>query len=65
MREALSLAWPSPRRKPPPRSSRLDPFKPAIDQMLKTDLDAPHEQRHIVKRVYDRLAHAKTQQVGG
>ncbi|WP_159083278.1 hypothetical protein [Streptomyces sp. P3] len=55
VREALSSAWPAPRRKPPPRSSRLDPFKPAIDQMLKTDLDAPHKQRHTVKRIYDRL----------
>jgi hypothetical protein len=55
VREALSSAWPAPRRKPPPRSSRLDPFKPAIDQMLKTDLDAPNKQRHTVKRIYDRL----------
>ncbi len=55
VREALSSAWPAPRRKPPPRSSRLDPFKPAIDQMSKTDLDAPHKQRHTVQRIQDRL----------
>ncbi|MGW3730611.1 IS21 family transposase [Streptomyces sp. NPDC000851] len=55
VREALSSAWPAPRRKPPPRSSRLDPFKPAVDQMLKADLDAPRKQRHTVKRIYDRL----------
>ncbi|WP_327426008.1 IS21 family transposase [Streptomyces sp. NBC_01236] len=55
VREALSSAWPAPRRKPPPRSSRLDPFKRVIDQMLKADLDAPHKQRHTVQRIYDRL----------
>lgn len=55
VREALSSARPAPRRKPPPRSSRLDPFKPAIDQILKADLDAPRKQRHTVQRIYDRL----------
>ncbi|MEU3093205.1 IS21 family transposase [Streptomyces massasporeus] len=55
VREALSSAGPAPRRRPPPRSSRLDPFKPAVDQMLKADLDALRKQRHTVKRIYDRL----------
>jgi hypothetical protein len=39
----------------PPRQSRLDPFKPAIDQMLWADLDAPRKQRHTVRRIFDRL----------
>lgn len=55
VREALRSAWPKPRKKPPPRRSRLDPFKLAIDQMLWADLDAPRKQRHTVKRIFDRL----------
>jgi transposase len=55
VREALQSAWPAPRKKPPPRKSRLDPFKPAIDQMLLADLDAPRKQRHTVRRIFDRL----------
>lgn len=56
VREALGCAWPAPRKKLPPRTSRLDRFKPAIDAMLRADLDAPRKQRHTVKRIYDRLA---------
>ncbi len=55
VREALSSVWPAPRKKPPPRKSRLDPFKPAIEEMLRADLDAPRKQRHTVKRIFDRL----------
>jgi len=55
VREALSCAWPAPRKKLPARRSRLDPFKPAIDAMLRADLDTPRKQRHTVKRIYDRL----------
>jgi transposase len=38
--KALSSAWPEPRRKLPPRPSKLDRFKPAIDEILRADLDA-------------------------
>ncbi|MDL4776770.1 MULTISPECIES: hypothetical protein [Thermomonosporaceae] len=56
VREALTSALPpAPRKKPPPRSSRLDPFKPVIDQILWTDLDAPRKQRHTVRRIFKRL----------
>lgn len=55
VREALTSAWPEPRKKLPPRKSRLDPFKPAVDQMLRVDLDAPRKQVHTVRRVFDRL----------
>jgi transposase len=55
VREALSSAWPVPRKKPPPRRSRLEPYKPAIEEMLRADLDAPRKQRHTVKRIFDRL----------
>jgi transposase len=33
--EALASAVPSPRKKPARRPSRLDPFKPAIDAILR------------------------------
>jgi transposase len=55
VREALASAFPAPRKKPPPRSSRLDLFKPVIDQILWTDLDAPRKQRHTVRRIFNRL----------
>ncbi len=54
-REALTSAWPAERKKLPPRKSRHDPFKPAVDQMLRADLDAPRKQRHTLKRIFDRL----------
>jgi len=53
--KALASAWPEPRKKPPPRVSKLDGFKPAIDAMLRADLDAPRKQRHTVTRIYARL----------
>jgi hypothetical protein len=55
VRAALTSAWPQPRKPMPPRASKLDPFKPVIDDMLRVDLDAPRKQRHTVKRIYDRL----------
>ncbi|MDQ0946108.1 transposase [Streptomyces phaeochromogenes] len=55
VQNALESTWPKPRKKPPPRVTRLDPYKPLIDQMLRTDLDAPRKQRHTAKRIFDRL----------
>jgi len=55
VRSALSSAWPAPRKPLPPRPSKLDAFKPVIDDILRADLDAPRKQRHTVKRIYDRL----------
>ena len=52
---ALSSAWPEPRKKLPPRTSRLDRHKEAIDRILRADLDAPRKQRHTTKRIFDRL----------
>jgi transposase len=46
---------------PPPRKARvfpapvLDPLKPLIDAMLRSDLDAPKKQRHTARRVLARL----------
>jgi hypothetical protein len=53
--KALASAWPEPRKKPPRRASKLDQFKPAIDEMLRADLDAPRKQRHTITRIYRRL----------
>lgn len=53
--KAMSSAWPEPRKELPPRASKLDPFKPAIDEILRADLDAPRKQRHTVTRIYRRL----------
>jgi transposase len=54
--KAVASAWPEPRKRLPPRASRLDPFKPFIDEILKADLDAPRKQRHTVTRIWQRLA---------
>ncbi|MGY5014683.1 hypothetical protein ACWCY6_42575 [Streptomyces sp. 900105755] len=53
--QALESAWPQPRKKLPPRATRLDPFKSLVDDMLRADLNAPRKQRHTAKRIFDRL----------
>ena len=40
VKAALASAWPPPRAPYPQRASKLDPFKPVIDQILIADLDA-------------------------
>jgi len=55
VRSALGSAWPAPRKPMPPRPSKLDAFKPVIDDIPRTDLDAPRKQRPTVKRIHDRL----------
>lgn len=56
VRQALASAAP-PRPKARARSApRLDPFRDAIDDMLRSDLDAPRKQRHTATRVFNRLA---------
>lgn len=57
---ALNSAWPAPRKPYPKRASKLDRFKPTIDAMHQSDLDAPRKQRHTVKRIYDRLIEEHT-----
>lgn len=52
---ALVSAWPTPRAEYPERASKLDLFKPVIDDILVKDLDAPRKQRHTVTRIYARL----------
>jgi transposase len=48
-------AWPRQRATYPTRASKLDAFKPLIDDILRADLDAPRKQRHTVTRIYERL----------
>ncbi len=55
VQRALVSALPEPRKKMRPRATRLDPYQPVIDAILKADLTAPRKQRHTVKRLYDRL----------
>jgi len=52
---ALASVLPKPRQPLPPRASKLDVFKPVIDEILRADLDAPRKQRHTAQRIYDRL----------
>lgn len=55
VRQALDSAVPPERRTPVRAAPRLEVFKPAIDAMLRADLDAPRKQRHTAKRVLARL----------
>jgi transposase len=55
VRQALAAAEPPPRKRPARSSPRLDPYKDAIDAMLRSDLDAPRKQRHTATRVLARL----------
>ena len=56
VRMALASAEPPPRKVQVRVAPRLAPFKEAIDQMLRVDLDAPRKQRHTATRVLARLA---------
>lgn len=55
VRHALASAEPAPRKAPTRSAPRLDPFKDAIDGMLRADLDAPRKQRHTATRILARL----------
>lgn len=55
VRQALMSPQPPDKEKRRWRSRRIDPFVAAIDDMLRTDLDAPRKQRHTVVRILNRL----------
>jgi hypothetical protein len=52
---AIASAWPQQRAAYLARASKLDAFKPLIDDILRADLDAPRKQRHTVTRIFERL----------
>ena len=47
--------WNDPAQIPIERESKLETFKPMIDQWLDADKEMRKKQRHTAKRVYDRL----------
>lgn len=53
----MASAVPPP-RKPPVRSRQLvlTPVKAVVDEWLRSDLSAPHKQRHTIERICQRLA---------
>ena len=53
--QALESAVRPPRKTPQRIAPRLEPFKTAIDAMLRSDLDAPKKQRHTARRILARL----------
>ena len=55
VRQALTSPVPPPRKTPVRQAPKLDPAKPFIDAMLRSDLDAPRKQRHTARRVLARL----------
>jgi transposase len=55
VRQALESAVPPVRKTPLRVAPRLEPFRAAIDDMLRSDLDAPKKQRHTARRVLARL----------
>jgi len=53
--EILADAEPKPYSQRQPAPSILDPFKPAIDAILKGDEEAPRKQRHTAAKIFRRL----------
>src|SRR5215207_5669119 len=55
VRQALESAIPPARKTPQRLAPRLEPFRGFIDDMLRSDLDAPKKQRHTARRILARL----------
>ena len=50
---------PPPQPKNQPGVSKLDPYKPQIDEWLEEDQYAPRKQRHTAVRIFERLRDEK------
>ena len=55
VRQALESSIPPARKTPQRIAPRLEPFKTAIDEMLRSDVEAPKKQRHTARRILARL----------
>lgn len=55
VRQALESSVPPTRKTPQRIAPRLEPYKAAIDEMLRSDVDAPKKQRHTARRILARL----------
>jgi transposase len=55
VREALADAVPKQRRRAERARPKLEPAVSFIDEILKSDLQAPRKQRHTAHRIYNRL----------
>lgn len=55
VRQALQSPRPAPRKPLPPRGSRLDPFAPALDAMLRAEQQAQPRQRRTVVSIHREL----------
>ena len=56
VRQALAQAELPARKSRVRTAPRLDLFKPAIDEMLRQDLDGPRKRKHTARRIFARLA---------
>lgn len=55
VRQALDSPAPAPRKLGPPRSSRLDPYKNAIDGVLRADAERRPQDRHTTRNIHQLL----------
>jgi len=55
LRKILTHSEPPSYRRPKPRTSKLAPFLPIIEDILKSDRQVHHKQRHTAKRIFERL----------
>ena len=51
-------------RRSKPRKSKLDPFLPIIEEILKNDRQVHRKQRHTAKRIFERLRDEHADRVG-
>ena len=55
VRQALRSALPPPRKRAPRLAPQLGPYVEVIREWLVADLSAPRKQRHIARRIWQRL----------